>query len=77
MDVRRPMRTIRRSAPLALALSLGAAFGLLAAPAVTMASCMMPPPVAEALKTAEIVFVGTVTETSLTELTAAAARREA
>lgn len=56
-----PARVVRR---LGTALSLGVAFGLLAAPAVTLADCMMPPPVAEALKNAEIVFVGTVTETS-------------
>lgn len=58
------MPSFRRAAPLTLALSLGVALGLLAAPAVTLADCMMPPSVAEALTNAEIVFVGTVTETS-------------
>jgi hypothetical protein len=34
------------------------------APAVALADCMMPPPIEEAVKTAEIVFVGTVAETA-------------
>lgn len=37
---------------------------LLAAPGSVLADCMMPPPVEEAAQTAEIVFVGTVAETS-------------
>jgi hypothetical protein len=37
---------------------------LLAAPGSVLADCMMPPPVQEAAQTAEIVFVGTVAETS-------------
>ena len=57
------MRPIRRPA-LALALSLGAAFGLLAAPSATLASCAMIPEVQDAVKTADILFVGTVVETS-------------
>ncbi len=32
--------------------------------ATTLASCMIPPPIDEAFESAEIVFVGTVTETS-------------
>ena len=39
-------------------------FAMLAAPSAVFADCMMPPPVEEAAKTAEIVFVGTVAETS-------------
>jgi hypothetical protein len=59
----RPARAFR-ALRLGLAWSLGATLAMLAAPAIALADCMMPPPVAEAVKTAEIVFVGTVTETS-------------
>jgi len=41
-----------------------AALGLLLMPSVALADCMMPPPVEDAAKSAEIVFVGTVTETT-------------
>jgi hypothetical protein len=58
------MRLIRRAAPLAFALSIGAAFGLLAEPATTLASCTMIPLLEDAIKTADIVFVGTVVETA-------------
>jgi hypothetical protein len=58
-----PARTVR-TLGIGLALSLGATLAMLTAPAVTLADCMQPPPVAEAVKTAEVVFVGTVTETS-------------
>jgi hypothetical protein len=34
------------------------------APAMALGSCMMPAPIEEAVKTADIVFVGTVTETA-------------
>ena len=34
------------------------------APAIALADCMMPPPIEEAVKTADIVFVGTVAQTT-------------
>lgn len=37
---------------------------LLAAPGAVLADCMPPPPIEEAVKTADIVFIGTVTETA-------------
>lgn len=37
---------------------------LLAAPGAVLADCMPPPPIEEAVKTADMVFVGTVTETA-------------
>ena len=40
-----------------------AALPLLAVPSVVLADCMPPPPLAEAVATADIVFVGTVTQT--------------
>lgn len=56
-------RVVRRIR-LALALSLAGTFGMLAAPATTLGSCAQPLPIAEALKSAEIVFVGTVVQVS-------------
>jgi len=51
--------------PLRLALLPAiAALALFATPVVTSASCIQPPPIEQVLKTAEIVFVGTVTATS-------------
>ena len=47
-----------------LALSLLAVAGLLASPGTALADCMPPPPIEVAVETAEIVFVGTVTETA-------------
>lgn len=41
-----------------------AAIGLLLTPTAVLADCMMPAPVQEAAQTADIVFVGTVTETA-------------
>ena len=41
-----------------------AALAFVLPPTAVLADCMMPPPVEEAAKTAEIVFVGTVVETS-------------
>ncbi len=53
----RPLHALLRLASLAgIAASL-----LLAAPGAVLADCMAPPPIAEAVETAEIVFVGTVT----------------
>ncbi len=51
---------------LRLLLSVIAAVPLLLAlaPAIALASCRMPPPIAEAVKTADIVFVGTVAQTT-------------
>ena len=46
----------------ALLLSTVAAGLLLAAPGVVLADCMAPPPIEQAVQTAEIVFVGTVDE---------------
>ena len=37
---------------------------ILAAPGAVLADCMAPPPIEESVETAEIVFVGTVVETS-------------
>ncbi len=34
------------------------------APAIALADCIMPPPIEEAVKTADIVFVGTVAQTA-------------
>ncbi|NJD28451.1 MAG: hypothetical protein FIA92_09150 [Chloroflexi bacterium] len=50
-------RPSRRLAPL---LPIAAAFALLGAPGAVLADCMMPPPIEEAVKSAEVVFVGTV-----------------
>lgn len=58
------MHSIHRVARLAIAFSLSAAFGLLAAPTTTLASCRAIPAVGEALLSADIVFVGTVTATA-------------
>lgn len=41
-----------------------AALALLASTATALADCMMPPPIQEAITSAEIVFVGTVTATT-------------
>lgn len=41
-----------------------AALAMFSTPTATLASCMQPPLIEEALRTAEIVFVGTVTATS-------------
>lgn len=57
------MRTSRRLRAV-LAIGTVAAFALLAAPSIVLADCMMPKPVEETMKEAEVVFVGTVTETS-------------
>ncbi|HEY8239393.1 MAG TPA: hypothetical protein VIF63_08145 [Candidatus Limnocylindrales bacterium] len=48
----------------ALALAFLALPAILASPAITLADCMMPPPIEEAVKSAEIVFLGTVTNTA-------------
>jgi hypothetical protein len=47
-----------------VALSLMAVGALLASPGTALADCMPPPPIEVAVETAEIVFVGTVTETA-------------
>jgi hypothetical protein len=39
-------------------------FAMLATPSAVLADCMMPPPIAEAAQSSEIVCVGTVAETS-------------
>lgn len=57
MRLPRPIRL----APAVAAVGL---LALLATPATTLADCMMPPPVEEAVKSAEIVFVGTVNATT-------------
>jgi hypothetical protein len=49
---------------LGLALSFGAVLSIVGGPSVALADCMPPPAVEEAAKTADIVFVGTVTEVS-------------
>lgn len=54
------MKTLRVLRVLAAA----AALAFLLPPSAVLADCMMPPPVQEAAQTAEIVFVGTVAETS-------------
>jgi hypothetical protein len=53
----RPLRHLRL-------VPLLATLALLASPATTLADCMMPPPIEDAVKSAEIAFVGTVTTTS-------------
>ena len=47
-----------------LALAGTAALAFVLTPSAVLADCMMPAPVQEAVKTADIVFVGVVTETS-------------
>ncbi len=44
--------------------ALAVASLLLAAPSIALADCAMPPPIEEAVKTADIVFVGTVAATT-------------
>lgn len=46
------------------ALAAVAALAFVLPPSAALADCMMPPPVEEAARTANIVFVGTVAETS-------------
>src|SRR4026208_1513802 len=41
-----------------------AALGLLLMPSFALGDCVMPPPLEDAAKSADIVFVGTVTETT-------------
>jgi hypothetical protein len=53
-SMRRLVLAVAAAAPLLLALS----------PAIALADCMMPPPIEEAVKLADIVFVGTVARTS-------------
>ena len=48
----------------ALIIAILASFGLLFAPSAALASCMLPAPIENAVKTADIVFVGTVTGTA-------------
>jgi hypothetical protein len=63
IDTTRARRIVRR-ARVALALALLALPATLASPAITLADCMMPPPIAEAVKSADMVFLGTVTSTA-------------
>jgi hypothetical protein len=53
-----------RRRPALASLLAAAGFALLATPSAVLADCMMPPPVQDAARTAEIVFVGTVAESS-------------
>lgn len=55
------MPLFRRLRALA-ALAIVATTGLLAAPSVALADCVMPPPFEEAVKAADIILIGTVTE---------------
>jgi hypothetical protein len=57
------MRSSRHAARLTIALALGAAFGLVTAPA-SSASCVSIPALQDAVKSADMVFVGTVIQTS-------------
>ena len=57
MDVSRPFRVLSRAAAVT-------ALAFVVAPSAALADCMMPPAVGEAAEAAEIVFVGTVTETT-------------
>lgn len=57
------MRIVRRLALLP-ALAALAVLGTLAAPSATLASCVQPPSIQDAARSAEIVFVGTVVETA-------------
>jgi hypothetical protein len=56
----KPLRVLRVLRVLAAV----AALAFVLPPSAVLADCMMPPPVEEAAQTAEIVFVGTVAETS-------------
>ena len=56
----RPMKALRVLRVLAAV----AALAFVLPPSAVLADCMMPPPVEEAAQTAEMVFVGTVAETS-------------
>ena len=56
-------RVVRRRLRVATLLA-ASGLAMLAAPSAVVADCMMPPPVEEAAQTAEMVFVGTVAETS-------------
>lgn len=63
------MRLPRRIPPLrpigiTPAVSAVGLLALLATPATTLADCMIPPPIEEAVRSAEIVFVGTVDATT-------------
>jgi len=53
-----------RRARAVLALALLALPATLASPSIALADCMMPPPIEEAVKSAEIVFLGAVTSTA-------------
>ncbi len=53
-----------RRARAALALALLVLPAAFASPAITLADCMMPPPIEEAVKSADMVFLGTVTSTA-------------
>jgi hypothetical protein len=55
---------MRASIAVRLAVSTAGVFGILVSPATALADCMMPPPIGEAVKNAEILFVGTVEQTS-------------
>jgi hypothetical protein len=57
------MRSARVFRVLRVAASV-AALALVLTPSAALADCMMPPPVQEAAQSAEIVFVGTVVETT-------------
>ncbi len=62
MDVSRPMPLLRRLRAI-VAVSVVATAALFAAPSIAVADCMGPPAFDEAVKTADIILVGTVTET--------------
>jgi hypothetical protein len=55
---------MRASIAVRLALATAAPLAVLLTPAMALADCMMPPPVEEAVRSADIVFVGTVAQTS-------------
>ena len=59
MDVARGLRRILPS--VAIATALPVAMALLVAPAPAFADCQMAPPIEEAARTSELVFVGSVT----------------
>jgi hypothetical protein len=60
MKALRAVRALR----LLRVLAAAAALAFVLPPSAVLADCMMPPPVEEAVQTSEIVFVGTVAETS-------------
>jgi hypothetical protein len=53
-------KSLRPSRRSALLLPVAAAFAILSAPGAVLADCMMPPPIEEAVRSSEVVFVGTV-----------------